>query len=340
MNAMGLNGLNWIAKLPKVEIHVHLEGAIPHNALFNLIQKYGGDPLIPDIQALTQRFMYKDFPQFIEAWIWKNSFLREYEDFSYIAEMTAANLAEQNILYAEMFFSPSCFTHRGLTVQDLTQAIRTGFSRIPQIEIALIADLVRDHEPQQELAILDRLQEVKNLGVIGIGLGGSEHNFPPEPFKPLYEKAQAMGFHTTAHAGEAAGPQSIWGAIRHLGAERIGHGTQAWEDPELVKYLAEHQIPLEMCPGSNVRTGIIRNLSEHPIRHYFDQGIRVTVNTDDPEMFQTRMAQEYHQLMRTCGFTKPEIFKLILNAIDASWLPKPQKTAMKETFKKAVGQIE
>ncbi len=327
--------MNWHQEIPKVELHVHLEGAIPHAALFELIQKYGGDPSVPDVAALTERFEYRDFPQFVEAWSWKNGFLQEYEDFSYVAEMAARDMAKQNILYAEMFFSPSLFTRRDLVVQHLTQAVRSGLSRVPQVEIALIADLVRDHGPEAEMTTLERLGEVRNLGVIGIGIGGSEHEFPPGPFKPLYEKARKIGFHTNAHAGEAAGARSIWEAIRYLGVERIGHGTRAQEDADLVGYLAEHRMPLEMCPGSNVRTGVVGDLSEHPIRDYLEKGLVVTVNTDDPKMFQTSLAEEYRQLEQVCGFTKPEICKLILTAIRSSWLPDERKAVLAAEFRKS-----
>ncbi len=327
--------MSWHREVPKVELHVHLEGAIPHAALFELIRKYGGDSSVPDIAALTKRFEYKDFGQFIETWNWKNNFLREYADFSFIAEMTAREMAMQNIFYAEMFFSPSTFARRGLAVQELARAIRSGFSQVPQIEIGLIGDLVRDYGPESEMATLSQLHEVRDLGVIGIGIGGSEHEFPPAPFRALYEKARKMGFHTNAHAGEAAGAASIWDAVRCLEAERIGHGARAREDEALVEYLAEHKIPLEMCPGSNARTRVVRDLSDHPIREYFEKKLVVTVNTDDPKMFQTSLAEEYRQLEQVFGFTKSEICQLILCAIQSSWLSDGRKKALEAEFRKA-----
>jgi adenosine deaminase len=184
------------------------------------------------------------------------------------------------------------------------------------------------------MAVLKQLNEVKNLGVLGIGIGGSEHNFLPGPFKPVYDEARRMGFHTNAHAGEAMGAASIWDAIRHLQAERIGHGTRAQEDFELMRYLIECKIPLEMCPVSNVRTGIVNNLSDHPIRRYFDAGMILTVNTDDPKMFQTSLAEEYRLLAQECGWTKAEICRLILNAVESSWQPAAQKAALIARFKK------
>jgi adenosine deaminase len=301
--------------------------------LFALIQKYGGDPSVPDVSALNRRFAYRDFPQFIEAWCWKNQFLREYEDFTLISELTARDMAAQGIRYAEVFFSPSSFVRQGLAVQELTHAVRTGLARVSEIEIALVADLVRDCGPDAEMVTLAQLKDVQELGVIGIGIGGSEQAFPPAPFEHLFETARAMGFHTNAHAGEAAGADSIWDAIRVLKAERIGHGTRAWEDDELVAYLAEHRIPLEMCPGSNVRTQTVLNLGQHPIRQYFEAGLVVTVNSDDPKMFQTNLANEYRLLEQECGWTKPELCQLILFAIESSWLPAARKTALAGQFR-------
>jgi adenosine deaminase len=326
--------MSWYEEIPKAELHVHLEGAIPHEALFELIKKYGGDPSVPDAAALAERFQYKNFPQFIERWIWKNQFLREYEDFAYIAENVARDFARQRILYAEMFYSPSSFARRGLAVQELTQAVRAGLSRVPEVRINLIADLVRDFGPEAEMVVLKQLNEVKNLGVIGIGIGGSEHSFPPGPFSFLYNEARRTGFHTNAHAGEAMGAASIWDAIRFLQVERIGHGTRAQEDSELVDYIVERKIPLEMCPISNVRTRVVDNLPEHPIRRYFEAGMIVTVNTDDPKMFQTGLAEEYRLLEQECGWTKTEICRLILNAVEASWQTAEQKEALIPRFKR------
>ncbi len=326
--------MNWFEQIPKVELHLHLEGAIPHEVLWELIQKYGGDPSVSDLTSLRRRFEYKGFSHFIKTWSWKNQFLREYEDFTYIAEATARDLAAQNIRYVEMFFSPSLFTRNGLKTQKLTEAIRTGLHRVSEIEVALIADLVRDFGPENEFLTLNELKEVKELGVVGIGIGGSERQFPPGPFKRLYEDARRMGFHTNAHAGEAAGAESVWGAIRSLQAERIGHGTRAEEDDSLLDYLVEHRIPLEMCPLSNVRTNVVKTFTEHPVRRYFERGIIVTINTDDPKMFGNSLAEELHLLEAKLGFSRDEIRHLILQSIQVAWLSENGKQKLIETFRK------
>jgi adenosine deaminase len=310
---------------PLVELHLHLEGAIPRPALWELIRKYGGDPSVPDRKALEKRFAYRDFPHFIETWIWMNGFLREYSDFAFIAEHVARDLARQHIVYAEAHFSPAGFSDAGLEIQGIARAVRSGLDRVRQVDVALIADLIRDLGPQRAARTLREVNEVRDYGVVGIGLGGSEHAHPPELFKDVYADARRMGFHLTAHAGEAAGAASIWGALRALGVERIGHGTRAEEDPLLMEHLAEKRIPLEMCPLSNVGTGVVGRIGEHPIRRYFDRGLRVTVNTDDPMMFGNSLAEEYRVMETEFGFTPAEIRTLKTNSVIACWLDDDRK---------------
>ncbi len=323
---------DWFERVPKVELHLHLEGAIPHRALWELVCKYGGDPSVPDFSALRQRFKYRDFPHFLEIWVWKNRFLREYEDFTFIAETVAHDLARQNIRYVEAFFSPRDFARYGLQPQRLTEAIRAGLSRVPQVEVALVADLVRDATPEEAAVLLAKINEVRDLGVIGVGLGGSEQAYPPEPFARVYAEARRLGLHTSAHAGEGAGAESVWGAIHSLQVERIGHGTRAEEDSSLLDYLAERRIPLEMCPISNVCTGVVASIEAHPIRRYLERGIVVTINTDDPQMFGNSLAEEYRLLVERLGFSPEEICTCILQGIRSSWLPKARKQRLIETF--------
>jgi adenosine deaminase len=323
----------WYEIVPKAELHLHLEGAIPLSALWSLVRKYGGDPAVPDLNALKSRFQYRDFPHFIETWVWKNQFLREYEDFSFIAEAVAGDLTSQNIVYAEVFYSPPDFARHGLHTQDLTRAIRSGLDRVNDIEVALVADLVRDCGPEKGAITLAQVAEVKDLGVIGIGIGGSEQDYPPEAFQQVFEQAKKFGFRTSAHAGEAAGAESVWGAVSVLKVERIGHGTRAGEDDNLLDHLNDRRIPIEMCPISNLRTGVVKSIEQHPIRLYFDRGLLVTVNTDDPKMFGNSLAEEYQTLVEKLGFSQDEIRRLILNGIQASWLPSDRKTSLMQSFK-------
>ena len=316
-----------LRRLPKVEIHLHLEGAIPLPALWELVRKYDGTSDVPDITALEERFRYRDFPHFLSTWMWKNGFIREYDDFTFIASAVAADLAAQNIRYVEAFHSPGDFQMiHGLDVARITEAVRRGLDAHREaIEIRLIADLTRDFGPERGGAWLEAIAASKELAIIGIGIGGGEHDHPPEPYEHVFERARELGLHTTAHAGEAAGPASVWGAIRTLRVERIGHGTRASEDDTLVDYLQEHQLPVEMCPISNLRTGVVSRMKEHPIRAFFNQGLLVSVNTDDPKMFGNSLEQEYRALMDELGFTLDDVKTLIRHAIDSTWADEATK---------------
>lgn len=320
--------MSWFERVPKVELHLHLEGAIPLDTLWQLVCKYGGDMSVPSREALAERFQYRDFPHFLDTWMWKNSFLRETADFALIAEAVARDLAAQNVRYVETHYSPSDFCRHGLEPQEITRSIRAGLAKVPEIEVWLIADLVRGRDLADMHVTLDQVYEVHELGVIGVGLGGAEQLHPPESYATVYERARQLGFHATAHAGEAAGAASIWGALRALGVERIGHGTRAHEDIALLDYLARHRVPLEMCPLSNVRTAVVSSLREHPIRDYMRRGLVVTISTDDPKMFDNSLALEYASLERELGFTRDEIRSVILNGVRASWLPAERKEAM------------
>lgn len=318
----------WYERVPKVELHVHLEGSIPLDTLWRLVTKYGGDPSTPDIDALQRRFAYRDFTHFIDTWMWQMSFLREYDDFTLIAEGVARDFAKQNIRYVEAFYSPPDFRRHGIEPMPLTEAVRAGLDRVPEVDVRLVADLVRGYGPEQGSITLAQLRGAQSLGVIGIGLGGREAGFPATPFADIYAKARDMGFRTSAHAGEAAGPESVWGAVRDARVERIGHGTRAVEDERLLDYLAERRISVETCPISNVKTAVIPSVAEHPIREFIRRGIPVSVNTDDPAMFGNSLAEEYEALECEQGFTPDEIRALILGGIATSWMPDDQKARM------------
>jgi adenosine deaminase len=231
----------------------------------------------------------------------------------------------------EAFYSPGDFARHGLATPETTVAIRRGLAKVDEVECRLVADLIRDLGPENADRTLAEVVEVRDQGVIGIGIGGSEHDHPPEPFADVYERARSMGFRTSAHAGEAAGPESVWGAIRSLRVDRIGHGVRATEDPELVRYLAEHQIPIELCPLSNVRTGVIASIDDHPVLEFLDRGLLLCINTDDPKMFHNSLVEEFSELRRV-GLERDRVRQLILDGVRASWLPDERKSALTAEF--------
>ncbi len=314
---------SFIRDLPKVELHLHLEGAIPLSTLLQLIEKYEGKNYIT-LTELQQKFTYSNFSNFLDTWYWKNDYIREYEDYEFISEHVAYNLTEQNIRYAEIYFSPSDFSKINSKPQEIVTSIRKGLNKFSdKITIRLISDLVRDNKPKTSL--LEKIFEVKDQGIIGIGLGGDEVNYPPKLFTQVYELAHKMGFHLTCHAGESAGPDYIWQALQDLGVERIGHGTSAIKDENLVEHLISKQIPVEMCPISNVKTSSVSSLQEHPIYEFYKKGMLVSVNTDDPKMFNTSMLNEYISLTETFGLELSDIYNLSQNSIKSAWCNKNLK---------------
>ncbi len=222
-----------------------------------------------------------------------------------------------------------------MELTELTASIRKGLDvHKNKITINLIPDLVRDFGPEKGDTWLSQIIEVRDMGIIGIGLGGPELEFPPKPYKNIYERARKNDFKTTAHAGEAAGPGYIWDAVKELKVDRIGHGTRAIEDNKLIEYLAESQTPIEMCPISNLRTAVVGSMKEHPIKTFFDKGLLVSVNTDDPKMFNNSLTMEYLELAKTFGWGKKEIIKLAENTIKSCWCNDSMKAELKNNLLK------
>jgi adenosine deaminase len=305
---------------PKVELHLHLEGAIPLETVWQLITRHGGDPDVPDIAALRRRLAYTDFADFIATWSWMIGFLQTYEDFTLIAESVATRLVEQHIVYAEASFSPTDFARHGLTPQGLAVAIRTGIDRVPAARVVLNCDLVRDAGPERGARTLASILEVaESAGIRGITIGGSEHEFPARQFAGVFATAATAGLHLTAHAGEAAGPDSIRSALDDLGVARIGHGVRAVEDEELLERLVAEQIPLEVCPTSNVATGVASGWETHPLWTLLDRGANVTISTDDPTYFHTSLAAEFRHLASRLG-GDGRMHELTRRAVTASWM--------------------
>ena len=307
---------------PKVELHLHLEGAIPLPTLWELVNDYG-DPEVKTLDALASRFQYRDFPHFIETWWWMTGFLRTAADFSRAAQAVASSLVEQNIIYAEASISPADFARHGLSVGEIATAARLGIDQVSGIEIGIIVDLVRDTGPEECMRTLDQAIDIAaKTEIVGITIGGSEHDFPPQLFRDVYRKAESAGLGLTAHAGEAAGPENVWMALKDLGVSRVGHGIRSTEDPELVDYLVEHQIPLEVCPTSNIRTGVVKSWEGHPVFDLIARGARVTINSDDPLFFDCSVAGEFREMS---DFIDIDVERHTLHAIDASWMAADQK---------------
>jgi adenosine deaminase len=241
---------------------------------------------------------------------------------------------ECNTQYVEASFSPRDHLQHGLDFSKMLNAINRGIDRARDsfgIETDIRIDLVRTSTHEETMEVLDMIERSPE-NIISVDIGGKEAQFPPKPFAEAYERAKSMGLHLVAHAGEAAGPQSIWEAIEYLKVERIGHGVTAREDPRLMEYLKEHRIGIEMNPISNIRTGVVKTIKEHPIREFYDKGLLVTVNSDDPSLFHTDMNNEYIQLHEHLGFSLSELFNISLTGIEVSFLSSQRKSKLRENF--------
>jgi len=333
---------NIIRMMPKTELHLHLEGAIPLETLYELILRGGEDPSIQTIEDLEKKLTYTDFAHFIEVWTWMTTFIKEEKNFEEIVYQVLRNLSEQNVKYVEAFYSPGDYWRQGLSVQKITEYMIKGKERAYQdfgIRSELIVDLIRNHGPDVGIQRLEEVTPYLGKGVIGIGLGGSEQKCPADPYAHVYKEARRRGFRLTAHAGEAVGPDSIWAALRKLRCERIGHGVRAKEDPKLISLLKEWQIPLEICVISNVKTKVCQSVESHPIKQYYEDGLMVTVNSDDPSMFNTSITQEYLVIAQKLNFTVNDIRQLTMNGIEASFMSEKEKEAMKAQFAREWHQL-
>ena len=324
-----------IPQIPKVELHLHLDGAIPADLLFSFVQRSEPSFSRQEFDEKRNRLKSSDFSEFIKFWTWKNSFIKSHEDFRDIAYHVLKDLKNQNVRYAEIFYSPADYNKFDIPFETVTEGILEGRELARKefgIQCEFIVDLVRDYGPDHALEYLKKVKKYGEKGLIGIGLGGSEHAFPAKDFVRAFREAEVMGLRRVAHAGEFAGAQSVRDAVELLGIERIGHGTRSYEDPELIEMLKERQIPLEVCVVSNIALGVCKSYEEHPVKTYFDKDLLITINSDDPLMFDSDLNDEYRILVEKLNFSMADLKTLSLNGVKASFLSEEKKTEMLGEF--------
>jgi adenosine deaminase len=329
----------YIERLPKVELHIHLEGSIKPETLLILAQENNHPVKELGIDGIRRLYNYSSFEDFLRIFKIVSECLKKPKDFYLITYNMLKAQAEQNIIYSEVLFSPGIFVMRGLDFNLIMEEVYRAMYKAQDdygVYMKLIFDSVRQWGKNAAMDILNLAKERKDKGVIGIGIGGNEIEAPPEIFRDVYAKAKEEGFHLTAHAGEVCGPESIWNTINILNVERIGHGIYAYKDIELMDYLKENRIPLDISPTSNIKTGAIPSFERHPIKRLFDHGILITINSDDPAMFDTDLNREYTLLIEKFNFTIDDIKKLIFNGIEASFLNEKEKNNLVERFKREI----
>ena len=316
----------FIRRLPKAELHLHLEGTVTPATLVELSQRHDSTPVtLADAEAIYQ---FTDFTGFIEAFKAVTRQLIHPDDYELVAWRMCQHLAEQGVVHAEVYISvgviymwrnhdPACFEpiFAGL------ERARDRAERELGLSVFWIFDAVRHFTVHEAERVVRKAIELRAEfpSIIGLGLGGDERRTGSEPFRAVYADARAAGLRLTNHAGETTGPEAIWEALS-IGSERLGHALSAIEDPALLAELKSREIPLELNPTSNVRTGVCSSFASHPLRRYFDAGLLVTLNSDDPAFFGSDVANEYLLAHTTQCFTRAELRQLAANSIRASFL--------------------
>jgi adenosine deaminase len=323
-----------IKALPKLEQHVHIVGSTKPETLLWLIEDSGSPLPYKTLEDLRAFYNYKDFPHFIEIYGKVNDTINKESHFERITYEMLESQSACNVRHVEAIFSPWDHTRRGLDYGLMVDAINRGIRKAHRkwgISCTIRVDLVRNYGPEVGMKVLE-LIEGKSDNILAIDTGGNEQGYPPVPYRDCYSKAKEMGLHAVAHQGEGAGADYVWACIDALKPERIGHGVAAGGDQRLMKAIAEKGISIECCPVSNLRTAAVPSLSRHPIRKFMENGIRVSVNSDDPPMFGTDMNNEFLQLHRNLGFTLEELFRVSMDSIETSFLREEEKMRLRKIF--------
>ena len=335
----------YIASIPKTEIHLHIEACVSTDSYRKLMTKYD-IPLNEETSAQIDFSKIGSLKSMLEAFYFVQSFFQEPDDFLLVVDDVIKYAERNNIYYIEAFASPSMVLRQGMiTFDEMFATLVRGFSDAQErtgIDVRLIADVSRSFGPENAMNNLDLLlafmDSTPNERILGIGLGGQEQGHPCADYVKVFEVARAAGLHVVAHAGEEVGPESIWEALDLLKAERIGHGTSAIQDESLMEALKERNVPLEICPTSNVATKkYVQEYKDHPIRRFYDFGMPVTVNTDDPTLFLIELNEEYDKLAEQVGFSQDEIVSLVRSNLQSTFLPEAVKAERWADVKKTIG---
>lgn len=303
---------DFLLDLPKAELHLHLEGSVEPETLHEL------DPDTP-MEEFRTLYSYPDFDAFLKAFGAVGKRLRTPEDYALVTRRLLERLAAQNVRYAEIILAAGVVLWKGADFAPIFDAVCEAAQSSP-VKVRWILDAVRQFGVEPAMQVAELAAERVSRGVVAYGIGGSEERGPAEWFTEIFAFAKRAGLRLTAHAGESMGPESVWGALE-LGAERIGHGIASIQDPALVKHLRERNIPLEICITSNLVTGVVKRIEEHPVRRLYDAGVPIVFNTDDPAMFRCSLTEEYRLAARAFGFSEPELRGIAENGFRYAFCP-------------------
>jgi aminodeoxyfutalosine deaminase len=333
---------SFIARLPKVELHIHLEGSVRPGTLRELARTKGWLRRVGTAYWIWRRsrqsFRYGSFQEFLASFGAATLLLETPEDYALATTRLLEWLRAQNVRYAEVTFSAGVILWKKQSVADIFDAISEVAQEAPAslgLRVNWIFDAVRHFGAEHVREVLHWAERFRSRGVIALGIGGDEARGPAGLFTEVFREAREAGLHLTAHAGETVGPESIREAVELLGAERIGHGLTAARDPAVMALLRDRRIPLEVCLTSNLATGVVRRLEDHPLRQFLESGLVVTLNSDDPAMFGTSLQGEFVLAAKHFGLSREEILQLCENAVRATFLPANEQQQLWQELSRA-----
>ena len=312
-----------LTAMAKADLHVHLVGSAAPHTVATLAARHPAAGVPADLAGLKAFYEFRDFPHFIEVYTAVSELVRSPDDVVTLVAGLAADMRAQGIGYAEVTVTPASHLGTGIGARQLAAALDAGAlaARADGIELAWVYDIAGGEGPGNALATLDAALTHPPAALVGFGLGGAEAGVRRASFRAEFAAARAAGLHSVPHAGESVGPQEVWAAIDELGAERIGHGIAAAGDPRLLDRLREDQITLEVCPSSNVATGVVPTLAAHPLPRLLAAGVPVVLGSDDPPMFGTTLLEEYRRARDVLGLTGAQLHALARASIEASFAP-------------------
>ncbi len=329
-------------RLPKVELHVHLEGTMRPATLLRLARKHGVELPASDEVGLQRWFKFRDFPHFVEVYLLCSKCVRDPEDFQLLVRDFLAEQARQSVFYSEVHFTIGTHLANGANGSEVAGALAEAMSEGERefgVRMQLIPDIIRNVGVEAADATLEWALENRSRGVIALGLTGFESE-PNEPFRRHFVEAAEQGLHRVAHAGEHGGPESVRSVLEVCGAERIGHGVRAMEEPELVAELARLRVPLEVCPTSNVCLGVSPDLASHPFDQMRQAGLVLSVNSDDPPFFNTTLTDEYVRLAQAFSYSRETLAALALAPIDQAFLEPSERESLRSRFEERLEDLE
>jgi adenosine deaminase len=338
-----MNLAQLIQQMPKVELHVHLEGAVQPATLLHLARKNGIALPVTTESDVRQWYTFTDFAHFVEIYFAISECIDTLDDLETVARDFLRGQAAQNILYSEVIFTPHIhYRQKGMAFADQLAAIKRAIAwarRELDVTMAMVVDIDRQTTREEGVMVAHWAIDAMRDGVIGLGLGGPEIGHPPQKHQAAFDLAYAAGLPALIHAGETEGPASIWGALDTLHPHRILHGVRCIEDLALVDRLAQQQIALDVCPVSNLCLNVFPSIEQHPLPYLMERGLNLTINSDDPPMFNTSLTNEYLVIAEAFGFDAETIRALSLNAVENSLLPSEPKASLLRRFERDFARL-